>query len=56
MRTSLGAAIAGAIFLALGSPVSAHHSAAAEFDVNKNIELNGVVTKLEWTNPHAHIS
>src|ERR1700676_1984509 len=55
MRTSLGAAIAGTILLASGLPVLAHHSAAAEFDVNKSIELNGVVTKIEWTNPHAHI-
>jgi Family of unknown function (DUF6152) len=35
-------------------PVFAHHSGAAEFDVNKGIELTGVVTKVEWTNPHAH--
>jgi hypothetical protein len=52
MRTVL--AIAGAVLLAAGLPVSAHHSAAAEFDVNKGFELSGVVTKLEWTNPHAH--
>ena len=35
-------------------PALAHHSAAAEFDVTKKIELSGVVTKVEWTNPHAH--
>lgn len=35
-------------------PALAHHSAAAEFDSNKKIDLSGTVTKVEWTNPHAH--
>ena len=29
-----------------------HHSFAAEFDSNQRINLSGVVTKVEWTNPH----
>lgn len=32
----------------------AHHSGAAVFDNTKKIDLKGVVTKMEWTNPHAH--
>jgi hypothetical protein len=34
-------------------PLFAHHSLGAEFDLNKQIKLTGVVTKVEWTNPHA---
>jgi hypothetical protein len=30
----------------------AHHSFAAEFDSTKPITLRGIVTKIEWTNPH----
>ena len=30
----------------------AHHSFAAEYDATKTITLKGVVTKIEWTNPH----
>ena len=40
--------------LVLGLPALAHHSGAAEFDNTKKIDLTGVVTKMEWVNPHAH--
>jgi len=41
---------------AMGASVQAlaHHSFAAEFDGSKPIELRGVVTKVEWTNPHTY--
>jgi hypothetical protein len=33
----------------------AHHSFGAEYDVDQPITLTGVLTKVEWTNPHTHI-
>ncbi len=41
--------------IAATGPVFAHHSFAAEFDGSKQITLTGVVTKLDWVNPHAYI-
>lgn len=32
----------------------AHHSFAAMYDATKPIRLEGVLSKVEWTNPHAH--
>ena len=33
-------------------PVMAHHSFAAEYDDTKPVKVSGVVTKVEWQNPH----
>ena len=44
----------GTVLLAFIVPAFAHHSGAAEFDSTKKIDLTGVVTKMEWVNPHAH--
>ncbi len=47
----LGGVIAFGVVMA-GASASAHHSFAAEFDGDKKISLTGIVTKVEWTNPH----
>ena len=44
-------ALAGGV---LTAPLLAHHSFGAEYDANKPITLTGVVTKIEWTNPHSY--
>lgn len=44
--------ITGAILAA--SPLLAHHSFAAEYDAKKPIELKGVITKVDWMNPHVY--
>ena len=38
--------------LVLTAPSFAHHSFAAEYQVGKEFKLTGVLTKVEWINPH----
>ncbi len=46
--------LAASVGLIAGStPLLAHHSFAAEYDSKKPVQLDGVVTKVEWMNPHA---
>ena len=53
MRAHVAALLTGIELLIWAAPLLAHHSFAAEYDAKKPVTLNGVVTKLEWTNPHA---
>lgn len=42
----------GALIALSAAPVNAHHSFAAEFDGAKPIKITGIVTKIDWANPH----
>ena len=55
MRKNLAIAIASVGLLVSAAPMWAHHAFAAEFDYTKPLKLHGVVTKMEWINPHAWI-
>ena len=35
-------------------PAFAHHTVAAEFDTRKTVQLNGVLTRIDWINPHIY--
>jgi len=52
IRTVLATAAAALAAFAYVS-ASAHHSFAAEFAIDKPIELKGKITKIEWVNPHS---
>ena len=48
---------AGIVFslLLTAAPVWAHHSFAAEFDASKCADITGVLTKVDYQNPHAYV-
>ena len=53
MRVGVRLLAAFAILASSSAAVSAHHSFAAQYDANKPVTLKGIVSKVEWTNPHA---
>jgi len=56
MRTKLGVLVAGLFLLVAALPALAHHSFGAEYDAKRPVTLHGVVTRVEWFNPHARFS
>ena len=40
------------LVLFLSAPLLAHHAFSAEYDNTKPVKVQGVVSKVEWKNPH----
>jgi Family of unknown function (DUF6152) len=49
------AALVTIVALITSTTIQAHHSFAAQYDSKKPMKLSGVVTRVEWTNPHVYI-
>ena len=43
------------IVLVSAAPALAHHSFAAEFDATKCVDVTGILTKVDYRNPHSYI-
>lgn len=55
MKSSALGMLAVTFGLFLGAPAArAHHSFAAEYDSKKPVTLKGIVTKVDWMNPHVY--
>ncbi len=58
MKFSAGLLITALVAAAVGAgtlPAQAHHAFASEYDIDKPITLKGVLTRLEWINPHGWV-
>jgi Family of unknown function (DUF6152) len=54
-RRALHSAVICLAVLGVSTAIQAHHSFAAQYDSKKPMKLSGVVTRVEWTNPHVYI-
>jgi hypothetical protein len=54
MRHRLAVVLVAATVL-LTTGVSAHHSVSGQYDASKPLTLTGVISKVEWINPHIYL-
>jgi hypothetical protein len=47
--------ILSGVLAAAAPALPAHHSVAGQFDMSKEVEWTGVITKIDWINPHTYI-
>jgi len=44
-----------AVLATMAGPLSAHHGRGSTYDMNKRVTLKGVVSRVDWRNPHVVI-
>ena len=44
-----------AMSIAVSATLLAHHSVPGQFDMSKPVTLKGVITKIDWINPHIYV-
>jgi hypothetical protein len=55
MKSALRTLLTAAVLSWAALPGAAHHSFAAEYDINKPCKMTGTVTRFDLTNPHSWI-
>ena len=57
MRFRVGAVLMLSALVGFGSstPLVAHHSVSGQFDMSKTATLKGVISRIDWINPHIFV-
>jgi hypothetical protein len=55
MRHRFALVLVAATFLVVAGSVSAHHSVSGQYDASRPLTLTGVISKVDWINPHIYL-
>jgi hypothetical protein len=56
MQSRVRAVLMLSVLVGFGSPMPlAHHSISGQFDLSKTVTLKGVVSRMDWINPHIYV-
>ena len=55
MRFRLAVVLLTAGFVVMAASAAAHHSVSGQYDSSKPLTLTGVITKVDWINPHIYL-
>lgn len=55
MRHRFAVVLVAATFVVVAGTVSAHHSVSGQYDASKPLTLTGVISKVDWINPHIYL-
>ena len=47
--------LAAAVTLTAATSALTHHSVSGQFDTTKNVTITGVITRVDWVNPHIYV-
>ena len=55
MRHRFAVVLVAATLLVVAGSVSAHHSVSGQYDASRPLTLTGVISKVDWINPHIYL-
>ena len=55
MRHRFVVVLAAATIVVVAASASAHHSVSGQYDSSKPLTLTGVISKVDWINPHIYL-
>jgi len=56
MRYRVGSVLVAAVMaVTAAATLVAHHSVPGQFDISKPVTLKGVISKVDWINPHIYV-
>ena len=55
MRQAARVAVLAAGVMLASTSVFTHHSVSGQFDTSKKVTITGVISKIDWVNPHIYV-